>query len=55
MKDTWVVGKNIGVEAVKHRVCMGEKEMERETGRTGTKNIKPGTALVYEPPLENLP
>ena len=22
---------------------------------TGTKNIKPGTALVYDPPRENLP
>lgn len=30
-------------------------EMERESARTGTKNIKPGTALVYDPPLENLP
>ena len=30
-------------------------EIGRERIRTGTRNIKPGTALVYDPPLENLP
>ena len=38
----------------------GDEEDERHWNRkrslrTGTKNIKPGTALVYDPPLENLP
>jgi len=27
----------------------------RKGVHTGTKNIKPGTALVYDPPRENLP
>jgi len=28
---------------------------KRRGVHTGTKNIKPGTALVYDPPRENLP
>jgi len=32
-----------------------ERKTERKSLRTGTKNIRPGTALVYDPPLENLP
>lgn len=33
----------------------GDKILKWKKSRTGTKNIRPGTALVYDPPLENLP
>lgn len=44
-----------GREEDNGRKSNGIGDVDRKRRRTGTKNIKPGTALVYEPPLENLP
>ena len=54
MKTPGIKGRD-GSEWAQGRVEIDGMEREERGVHTGTKNIKPGTALVYEPPRENLP
>ena len=68
--STWITGKNAAVRdkpwrgsrwspsqsgGYREEKTFGAETQREKSLRTGTKNIKPGTALVYDPPLENLP
>jgi hypothetical protein len=59
-KNSWILrGKALGLKGepvtLNRSGWVQRMKWKEKEEHTGTKNIRPGTALVYDPPRENLP